>query len=253
MWKEQVVGYCVDTRSAVECAVDIVQDFDKDGGRRWLACFNPHSYAVARKDRKFQLALKNSTYLMPDGVGVVLASRILGGEIRKRVTGFDVFSSVHEKMNEKEGMSVFFLGSTEETLKNIQAKMQVDYPNVVVAGTYSPPFKSSFSEQDDSDMIRAVNAVSPDVLWVGMTAPKQEKWIVDVLERLDVKFVAAIGAVFDFYSGQVRRSHPIFQRLGLEWLPRLVQEPRRLWRRMFVSAPIFVWHVFRLRVGRTRD
>ena len=94
-------------------------------------------------------------------------------------------------------------------------------------------------------MVTAVNAAAPDVLWVGMTAPKQEKWILENHARLNVKFAAAIGAVFDFYTGKVKRSHPVFQRLGLEWLPRLIQQPRRLWRRMFVSAPIFIWHVLR--------
>jgi len=83
-----------------------------------------------------------------------------------------------------------------------------------------------------------------------MTAPKQEKWIFDNLPELDVKFAGAIGAVFDFYTGRVKRSHPFFQRIGLEWLPRLVQEPERLWRRMFVSAPIFVLHVLRQRFIR---
>jgi N-acetylglucosaminyldiphosphoundecaprenol N-acetyl-beta-D-mannosaminyltransferase len=92
-------------------------------------------------------------------------------------------------------------------------------------------------------MVNAINQTQPDVLWVGMTAPKQEKWIFQNLHRLDVKFAGAVGAVFDFYVGNVKRSHPVFQRLGLEWLPRLVQQPGRLWKRMFVSAPIFVWHV----------
>ena len=90
-----------------------------------------------------------------------------------------------------------------------------------------------------------IDVAAPDVLWVGMTAPKQEKWIFENRACLNVKFAAAIGAVFDFYTGQVKRSHPVFQRFGLEWLPRLIQQPRRLWRRMFVSAPIFVWHVLR--------
>jgi len=90
-------------------------------------------------------------------------------------------------------------------------------------------------------MIDAINATQADVLWVGMTAPKQEKWIYVNRERLEVRFAAAIGAVFDFYTGRVKRSHPVFQWLGLEWLPRLVQQPRRLWRRMFISAPIFLW------------
>jgi N-acetylglucosaminyldiphosphoundecaprenol N-acetyl-beta-D-mannosaminyltransferase len=86
-----------------------------------------------------------------------------------------------------------------------------------------------------------------------MTAPKQEKWIDQNRSRLKVKFAGAIGAVFDFYAGQVQRSHPIFQRLGLEWLPRLIQQPRRLWRRMFISAPLFVWHVFKQKMERVRE
>jgi N-acetylglucosaminyldiphosphoundecaprenol N-acetyl-beta-D-mannosaminyltransferase len=90
------------------------------------------------------------------------------------------------------------------------------------------------------------------VLWVGMTAPKQESWIHQLRERLDVRFAAAIGAVFDFYIGRIKRSPPAFQTLGLEWLPRLVQEPRRLWRRMFVSAPIFMWHAVTRRDRATR-
>jgi len=94
-------------------------------------------------------------------------------------------------------------------------------------------------------MISAINAARPDVLWVGMTAPKQEKWIHQNRHRLQVKFIGAIGAVIDFYTGRVKRSHPVFRKLGLEWLPRLLQEPRRLWRRMGVSAPIFVMEVVR--------
>jgi N-acetylglucosaminyldiphosphoundecaprenol N-acetyl-beta-D-mannosaminyltransferase len=145
---------------------------------------------------------------------------------------------------------VFFLGASEETLALIRARMAVDYPAIRVAGTYSPPFKPEYSAAELDEMITAVNAARPDVLWVGMTAPKQEKWIFQNLHRLDVKFAGAVGAVFDFYVGKVKRSHPAFQELGLEWLPRLLRQPVRLWRRTFVSAPIFVWHVVRQAVRR---
>lgn len=127
--------------------------------------------------------------------------------------------------------------------------MARDYSNVRVAGTYSPPFKPTYSDEEMNEMISAVNAAAPDVLWVGMTAPKQEKWIFENRARLNVKFAGAIGAVFDFYTGRVKRAHPMFQRLGLEWLPRLVQQPTRLWRRMFVSAPIFMLHVILTKAG----
>ncbi len=96
-------------------------------------------------------------------------------------------------------------------------------------------------------MTDAINTAKPDVLWVGMTAPKQEKWIHQHRDQLDVKFIGAIGAVFDFYTGKVKRSHPVFQKMGLEWLPRLLREPRRLFRRNFVSSPKFLWLVLKQR------
>lgn len=213
----------------------------------WLACLNPHSYAVALNDSRFAFALHGANWLVPDGVGVVWASRVLGGHVHERVTGSDVFFALHQRMNDAGGLSVFFLGASEKTLAQICTRMAQDFPNIRVTGTYSPPFKPMYSEQELDEMILAVNATRPDVLWVGMTAPKQEKWIFENRARLDVHFAAAVGAVFDFYTGNVKRSHPLFQRLGLEWLPRLLQQPRRLWRRMFVSAPIFVMHVIRAR------
>lgn len=247
---EEVVGYPVFSGGVQRCVASIA-DWIADGdGLRWLACLNPHSYAVAEQIPAFASALRDADWLIPDGVGIVLASQFRRGEIRERVTGSDIFFGLHSRLQDSGGARVYFLGSTEQTLGRIREKMAADYPRVEVVGTYSPPFKAEYSESEIDAMVAAVNAAKPDVLWVGMTAPKQEMWIHRVRPRLDVKFAAAIGAVFDFYIGRVKRSSPVFQRLGLEWLPRLAQEPRRLWRRMFVSAPIFLWHVVRPRGGR---
>ena len=244
--KENILGYGVNARAVPQCVDSVFAALRRaEAGRHcaWLACMNPHSYAVALKDAPFADALRDADWLVPDGAGVVMASRLLGGTISERVTGSDVFQGLHQRMNAAGGMSVFFLGATEETLAQIRERMARDYPAIRVAGTYSPPFKPAYSSAEIDAMIDAINAVEPDVLWVGMTAPKQEKWIFENRARLKVKFAGAVGAVFDFYTGRVKRSHPVFQRLGLEWLPRLIQQPRRLWRRMFVSAPVFVWHV----------
>ena len=245
-----IAGYQVSTQNARACVTDIVswiknekQVSKGDKNCRWLACMNPHSYAVARQDRVFSLALHSADWLIPDGAGVVFASKLLGGNIHERVTGSDIFQGVLGELDKTGGYSVFFLGSTDRTLAAIRARMAADYPNLRVAGMYSPPFKPSYSQSELDEMVKAINDAKPDVLWVGMTAPKKEKWIFENCARLNEKFAGAIGAVFDFYTGQVKRSHPFFQRMGLEWLPRLIQQPRRLWRRMFVSAPIFVWHV----------
>ena len=241
--KENILGYQVDDFSVTQCCDDIFSRLELPG-KHWLACFNPHSYAEARRQPHFAAALHAADWLIPDGSGIVLASRVLGGDIRERVTGSDIFQGVLQQLNRGGGHSVFFLGSTEETLLAIRERMASDYPNVQVAGTYSPPFKAVYTAGEIDAMVDAINEAAPDVLCVGMTAPKQELWIQQNLERLEtVKFAAAIGAVFDFYTGRVKRSHPVFQRLGLEWLPRLIQQPRRLWRRMFVSAPVFLWHV----------
>ena len=173
--------------------------------------------------------------MIPDGYGIVLASKIHRGNIFQRVTGNDMFNGINERLNEIGG-SVFFMGSTNETLMNIKIKFNREYPNIKIVGTYSPPFKSLFSKNDNDKMVTAINRAAPDVLWVGMTSPKQDLWIYTNRHRINVKFAAAIGAVFDFYTGKIKRSHQIFQNIGLEWLPRLMQEPRRLWRRTDSSS-----------------
>jgi N-acetylglucosaminyldiphosphoundecaprenol N-acetyl-beta-D-mannosaminyltransferase len=245
--KENILGYDVNALSVDACADSLFKSL-REGKSTWLACFNPHSYAVTLQDETFARALKTADWLVPDGAGVVLASRLLGGKIQDRVTGSDVFAGLHQRMNAAGGMSVFFLGATEETLALMRQSMARDYPNIKVAGTYSPPFKEVYSPAELDAMINAVNSATTDVLWVGMTAPKQEKWIYQNKDRLNVKFIGAIGAVFDFYAGTVKRPHPWFLDRGLEWLPRLLREPRRLWRRNFISTPLFLFHVMQARL-----
>jgi N-acetylglucosaminyldiphosphoundecaprenol N-acetyl-beta-D-mannosaminyltransferase len=243
------LDYSIVAGSISECCDDMAGSISTWTGPRWFACLNPHSHVIATGDPSFFEALQAADWLIPDGAGVVLASRFLGSPVQERITGSDVFHGLHELLNRQGGVSIFFLGSTEEILSEIRRRMAIDYPNLKVAGTFSPPYKAAFSPEELEAMIAAVNAVKPDLLWVGMTAPKQEKWIHQNRQRLQVRFIGAIGAVFDFYAGRVKRSHPFFQKLGLEWLPRLLQEPRRLWRRMGVSAPLFLWRVLKARLG----
>jgi len=249
MKSELIVGYPVASISRDQAIQEIMLSLSSSDSSRYFVCANPHSLEVARKDAAFDLAIRNADMVVPDGVGIVLASKILGGSIRERVTGTDIFLGLSEALHKGKGGRYFFLGSTEQNLLKIKEKMHADFPNITVAGTYSPPFKPEFSDEDTRLMIEAINQAAPDVLWVGMTAPKQEKWIYQNKDRLNVKFIGAIGAVFDFYTGNVKRSHPAFQRLGLEWLPRLLREPRRLWRRNFVSNPSFLLRVIRQKLS----
>ncbi len=246
------LDYSLVASSSKECCDNIAETIGTTTEPRWFACLNPHSHVIAKGDPAFSKALHAADWLVPDGSGVVMASRFLGFPVHERITGSDVFYGIHDQLNRQGGGSIFFLGSAEAILAEIRQRMAMDYPNLLVAGTFSPPYKPEFSPEELDEMIGAINSAQPDVLWVGMTAPKQEKWIYQNRHRLQVKFIGAIGAVFDFYTGRIKRSHPIFQKLGLEWLPRLLQEPRRLWRRMGVSAPIFLWDVLKEKICSDR-
>ena len=244
--QEDILGYPVDYGDLETCIQQIVSGLEEPRKSRYLVCLNPHSYEVARRDQIFHQALCHADMIVPDGVGIVLASRLLGGSIRHRITGSDIFAGLNGRLNDLGGFSCFFLGSTEQTLVKIVDKMALTFPAVKVCGVYSPPFRQTFTESDNRAMLTAIHRANPDVLWVGMTAPKQEKWIYAHRDELqEVGFIGAVGAVFDFFAGTVQRSHPLFQRCGLEWLPRLIRQPSKLWRRNFVSNPCFMFRVMK--------
>lgn len=239
MERERILQYDV-TAGSLNAHLKAINEKMADGrGPVFLACANPHSLVTAQKDPAFAEALQNADILLPDGMGILKASRMLGGSITERVSGPDVFLGLLGRMQKEGGHSCFFLGSTEETLGAIARRMQTEYPAIRLAGMYSPPFTDAFTREQNQEMIDAVNAAKPGVLWVGLTAPKQEKWVRQNLDKLDVKLVGCIGAAFDFFAGTKKRSAPIFRRLGLEWLPRFVREPRRMASRVLVSAPRF--------------
>ena len=243
--RETILGYSVFAGGRDKCISEISSHLrDKHRECRWLACINPHSFVISRKDLAFSEALRKVDWLVPDGVGILLASRILGGTIRQRVTGSDVFFGVMSSLNQLKG-SVFFLGSTPDVLDTITARVRKDFPQVQVVGCISPPFQSNFSEAELNLMVAEVNAVRPTVLWVGMTSPKQDLWIHSNLGRLQVQFAAGVGAVFDFYSGNISRAATPIQYLGLEWACRYLKQPLRMWNRVFVSNPIFLWHLLK--------
>lgn len=212
---------------------------------RIINTINPHSYCVANKDLHFKEALEDSDVLLPDGIGIVWAEKFLNGNNIKKIAGYDLFLFLMSKLNNESG-SVFFLGASQGTLNEIKIKCSIEYPNITF-GSFSPPYKTTFSEEDSKIMCKEVNIHKPDILFVGMTAPKQEKWVYAFKNHLEVKNICSIGAVFDFYAGNVKRSSVFWINLGLEWLPRLIKEPRRLFYRNFVSTPKFILDVLSIK------
>jgi len=212
---------------------------------------NPHSYCVAKKDDLFRKALRQAEILIPDGFGIVLAAKMICRQRIARIAGSDIHQRFLDDAQRKS-LKVFYLGSSERTLQRIAERVNMEYPSIQV-NTYSPPYKPVFSGEENLEMIRIVNNFAPDILFVGMTAPKQEKWVHEHKAALNVKVICAIGAVFDFYAGTVHRPGIFWQRIGLEWMPRLICEPRRLWRRTLISMPLFLLDVLIEMLSRNAD
>lgn len=213
-------------------------------GKLLINTINAFSYDNARMDVLFSEALQKGDVLIPDGISIVKACRFLNAKSqpKERIAGWDLFVYEMEKLN-RVGGKVMFLGSSDAVLNLIRQRVAEKYPKIEV-DTYSPPYKPVFSDEDNEAMISAINHSNPDLLWIGMTAPKQEKWAYTHLDRLDVHcHIGTIGAVFDFFAGTVKRAPERWQRAGLEWLYRLLSEPRRMWRRYFIGNAKFIYYI----------
>lgn len=213
-------------------------------GKLLINTINAFSYDNARKDAMFSEALQKGGVLIPDGISIVKACRFLNAKSqpKERIAGWDLFVFEMEKLN-RVGGKVMFLGSSDAVLKLIRQRVAEKYPKIEV-DTYSPPYKPEFSDEDNEVMISAINHSNPDLLWIGMTAPKQEKWAYKHLDRLEVHcHIGTIGAVFDFFAGTVKRAPECWQKAGMEWLYRLLSEPRRMWRRYFIGNAKFLYYM----------
>lgn len=210
-----------------------------------FACANPHSLVVAEKDETFRRALQACSAVVADGSGVTFAARLMKAKVGPRITGTDFFLATMRRLD-RIGGKAFFLGSVDPVLRLIEERVARDFPRVTVE-TLSPPF-GTWSTQQQADVMQRIRASKADVLWVGMTAPRQEKWMHAHAEECGVPVIGAVGAVFDYYAGTVCRAPRWICRLGFEWLYRLLGEPRRLWRRTLVSGPQFAWLLLRERL-----
>lgn len=215
-------------------------------GKLLINTINAHSYNTALKDSLFAEALKNGDALIPDGASIVKACQWIKSKSqpKERIAGWDLFTFEMDRLNKKGG-KCFFMGSSEKVLTLIKEKAKIAYPNIIVE-TYSPPYKPEFSEEDNKAIINAINKANPDLLWIGMTAPKQEKWTYSHWQELNIHCHAGtIGAVFDFFAGTMKRAPIWWQEHSLEWLYRLIKEPKRMWRRYIIGNTLFIYNIMK--------
>lgn len=220
-------------------------------GKLLINTINAHSYNTALKDKIFAEALIKGNVLIPDGISIVKACKWLKAKSQpqERIAGWDLFEFEMNRLNQKGG-KCFFMGSSEKVLNLIKRRASVDYPNIQIE-TYSPPYKPEFSEEDNKKIIDAINQANPDLLWIGMTAPKQEKWTYTHWNELNIHcHVGTIGAVFDFFAGTVERAPLWWQEHGLEWLYRLIKEPKRMWRRYIIGNTKFLINILHEKLNK---
>jgi N-acetylglucosaminyldiphosphoundecaprenol N-acetyl-beta-D-mannosaminyltransferase len=213
-------------------------------GQKKRICVTPVNCVLwAYNESRLRTLYNSSDMNLPDGVPLIWASRLLNKPIRGRVTGLDLLPEFADVGN-KEKYRFFFLGAKDGVAECLARQLSAKYPNLAIAGYYSPPFAERFSEEENAKMISMINDSKPNVLWVSLTAPKQDYWINEHFEKLDVNIAIGVGGAFEVTAGLIKRAPIWMQKNGLEWLYRFIQEPRRLFRRYIVEAPMFVPLIF---------
>jgi len=207
----------------------------------WIVVTGMHGIMETHRNPNLKKILNSADLFVPDGISLIWLARYSGFPLKKRVSGTDLIGEFFKVANQK-GYSNFFYGDSEETLQKLVDKLLIDFPNLKIVGCYPSHFKPLFSKED-TQIIRVINQKKPDVLWVARGLPKQERWIFEYREKLDVPVVIGVGAAFKFLSGEIKRAPTLVGELGLEWLWRFFQEPKRMWRRVFLDIPQFVFLV----------
>jgi N-acetylglucosaminyldiphosphoundecaprenol N-acetyl-beta-D-mannosaminyltransferase len=206
--------------------------------KRSYACLpNVYSAVLFQKNEEFRNAMLAANFLIPDGLPLVWVSLIKGKKI-DRIRGSDLMLILCHRSS-KNGLSHFFYGGEPGIPEKLAAELKKKFPWLNVAGMYSPPFRPLTTEED-KEIVRKVNEANPDILWVGLGNPKQEIWMYDHRKMLNVPMIIGVGAAFDFLSGNVKHAPKWMQDSGLEWLFRLVHEPRKLWKRYFLGNTMFL-------------
>lgn len=224
----------------------------------WIARCEPHYVCVtgvhgvmeSQRDATLRRIHNAAGLVTPDGMPLVWTSRALGLRHVQRVYGPDLMLAVCER-SAMQGYRHFLYGGAPGVADKLASCLRCLFPGIAIAGTYCPPFRS-LTPAEDLAVVEQLNTVQPDIVWVGLSTPKQERWMATHVQRLRAPVLIGVGAAFDFLAGVKRQAPRWMQHSGLEWLFRLMLEPRRLWRRYLINNPWFLWLLFLAALGQKR-
>lgn len=219
--------------------IDFTKKYIKELSGDYLCVSNVHTTVMSYDDKAYCAVQNGGIMAIPDGGPLSSVGRKRGFSKMERTTGPDYLKEVL-KISAEEGYRHYFYGSTEETLEKLRKVLEEEYPGVQIAGMYSPPFRA-LSDEEDLNIVQMINEADADFVWIGLGAPKQEKWM--AAHQGEIKgFMAGVGAAFDYLAGNIERAPMWMQRSNLEWLYRLLQEPKRLFKRYFYTNTKFIWN-----------
>jgi len=233
---------------AYNVVMETIERWRQNGERHLVAVTNPHSVLLCHRDKEMRKAMGLADIVLPDGVGIVLAARLLSYPHNGRVTGPALILKLCD-WGRKYRYRHYFYGGSEGVANRLAERLSKLYPGLQVAGTHCPPFRP-LTEEEDKDIVEDINSTNPDIVWVGLGAPKQEKWMAGHLGHINATAMIGVGAAFDFHSENVKWSPAWARRLGMEWAYRLAQNPRRMWRRN-LDSPLFLLRVIQQRLTVT--
>lgn len=218
-------------------ALDRISSWAGRRESRYVCICNVHSVVTATQDRGFERIINQADLATPDGAPIAWMLRVLGFKGQRRINGPDLMLKYFE-IAAARNESVFLFGNTNETLAILQDRLRVRFPSLRIAGAISPPFRP-MSEQEDAEVVAAINASGAGTVWVSLGCPKQERWMAEHRDRIQAVMIG-VGAAFDYHAGTLKRAPSWMQAHGLEWLHRMVSEPRRLTKRYLQTNSIFV-------------
>ncbi len=241
---ESLFGYRLENLSFDETKKKIVE-FINEGRKAIITPINPEKIMKSFKDDKLREILLNSDLLLPDGYGIIFASKILKIQLKERITGIDMFEALLDYANENR-LSIYFLGTQEEILKKVIERIEKEYPGIKIAGYHNGFFK------EENEVLEDLKDKKFDILFVAMGSPKQEYFIYDNFDKIDAKIFMGVGGSFDVFSGKLKRAPYLIRKLGLEWLYRFILEPRKRFPRV-TQLFNFMILVFkeRLKIGKS--
>lgn len=232
-----ILGVNISVTNMESTVADIAENLEKWRGE-YICISNVHTTVMAHDDEKYREVQNEAVMALPDGGPLSSYSRSTGKTDARRVTGPDLMKELLKRSGE-HGWSHFFYGSSEKTLNMLKEKIEKDYPGAKIAGMISPPYRE-ISPEEDEEFVSQINESKPDFVWVGLGAPKQEIWMNAHKGRVNA-LMFGVGAAFDYESGNLKRAPKWMQKCNLEWLYRLLQEPKRLFKRYLVTNLKFLW------------